>query len=68
MLLSRWVNNTCFVILYMLYVTNPLNLERGLQLTDHGCMHSLFILRITLEVQDWKVVITVCFLAGEPEA
>ena len=33
----------------------PLNLERGLQFTEHGHMHSLFTLRMTLEAQDRKV-------------
>ena len=47
---------------------NPLNLETGLQLKEHGHMHSLFTLRLTLEVQDWRVVITVCFLVEESEA
>lgn len=28
-LLLRWVNNTCFVILYMLYVTKPTKLGDG---------------------------------------
>lgn len=33
----------------------PLNSERGLQYMEHGHMHSLFTLRVTLEAQDRKV-------------